>query len=819
MSQDRRQTRAPLKSRALTLKTAERESISKNQKIKMKEDRRESPQQNNRIKYNDIIPSVCFDDVKHSTGDMLNLHSISDFAMPHYTKLFSKIQIIESETQLEKKANLSPSPVPKIPKLPSIFKETDKAPLIPITTLVQLSNEDSKLRSFEEWKNLSKDPLIMKDREPKTVKARNHSFVKGYIISRLKKLPLKIKVEPINHSYFEIFVEFDKYPDRGTCKLHSTKSPIVIQDYYSQKITRDTSIRFTIYFYGNDQVSITPEFFIDPNRVFNQIDYKWTKPSNLLDYSDYLELKIHPPPRLKPKKGLSKSCDMSTTVSHYNNRSTKINPNETQNLFQRTFNESGITSILHLPSSKDIKTESRIEASDNLLRRDANHRPKLGESLCLDNYQTNDSFFESSLLRQTYFEDEISPERNLTNGSFFFKKRKERSKEVSEALRKRTEEANRKKESMAEISIINKKEKIKEKFERRMKSDQQFLQTIEYLINETSSRVWLTVFSFAQTFENLKVILYKKKARDRVINFLYYCVTFIGRLKYRHRQSKKNKDSVVMGTSGNAMRLLAVLNQHSTGKSSRDAIGTFFKQANKCISIREHIRIAFVRLLEVKSLFKAHISRKRELKEGFMADLNRYNTLLKLLNHNTGRLYVDMMDDYKESMFEIYFNFRLNELLKRRTSKIITMRTADQMNKITWSDDYKYRYSMEKLAHEEYYNDLLCQLPEYKLLEMVNERIKTKYSIYESIAASCIHQITNKKEQNQTVILPKKVIIKGNKPISEILRRRQGIIFEKTKLSSDASLTLGLQKTHYVCILLTMSDYFKIQHSKSKIVV
>jgi hypothetical protein len=311
-----------------------------------------------------------------------------------------------------------------------------------------------------------------------------------------------------------------------------------------------------------------------------------------------------------------------------------------------------------------------------------------------------------------------------------------------------------------------------------------------------------------------KLLIYKKKARDRVINFLYYCVTFIGKLKYRFKKSKLNRDAVLKGVAVNTMRLFAVFSHSKVVDTSKGFLAQFLLQAGRTLGLRERMRISVIRLLEVKARFTIHMQRKNDLKEIFMEDLSRHNHLLTLLNQSTGRMYVDLMDEFREQIFHLIFNSQLNQLLKRSIRRTIDMRMRNGVVFKMASSDIKFKETLEELASGEYYGDFLSKLPEYKLLEMVNERTRVKTSIYEAIAASCSMLSTEKKETRIKMIIPRnKALQKGKSYYSDHVRRRQGIIFDKSKLTSETVLTLGLSKTHYVCILLTMSDYFKQRHS------
>ena len=86
------------------------------------------------------------------------------------------------------------------------------------------------------------------------LKVKKSTQLKFIVMSRFKKLPLRVVIKSQNKSFIEMYLNIGSFPTRSDYLVYSSDNDFTLEKYLEPSVTSDTSIKLLAYFFNNDNI-------------------------------------------------------------------------------------------------------------------------------------------------------------------------------------------------------------------------------------------------------------------------------------------------------------------------------------------------------------------------------------------------------------------------------------------------------------------------------------------------------------------------------------------------------------------------------------
>ena len=657
---------------------------------------------------------------------------------------------------------------------------------------------DSKVRLFEDWEDMG-GHRILRDREEFSLKVRKCSQIRLIVNSRFRRLPLTIDIKRERKRFLEVYLDFDRFPDRDRHSLMSSDDRLLVSSAYAGQITSDFSIRLTVYFYGDDAVSLLPQFQIQL-KPYSVGDLKWTE--ELYNYSQYYEMSLHQPAQRKPrgsKSGSAPQKQRAASPQTTNKTLLDLSPKRLDTAstkarvtFTDTFRASSAAPARNRGKSSDPDPETRLalfDKTNSTFYSALNGCPGASEGFAA---RTKSPAQKSAM-------ESIQEQRENSSAYFFFKKKQDVFRDRVVKLDQQIDSAQSRRQALKAAKKQSILKSLEFKLIRAEKARLQTQGLLARCVRLGVLRGWVQNLCFFRTLDLFSQLVRGKAHRNSLTNRLYTTVMFYLRLKRRAQFCRSARPFYELGQAKAAIRMAVGLSDGLILRRAHRTAGRLLAEAHKAFNLRRQFQVSFIRMTEIKIRFKQHMFRRAVLKQAFLGELSKYNAVLVDRSGSLPFEYVDVTWKYQNQLFEMFFNRRLNEKLAREVRKTIANRVKSRLVKRANTNHIKFHSLMDNMERSHLFEARVSGQEHYRLFELILHRLEKEMANYQDLVTYLVDTNSSPTAFNRTV---KKVRV-----LSRLSILNPAVIFDPMAMLNKHQISLQFSAAQYLCMLASMADY------------
>ncbi len=709
----------------------------------------------------------------------------SPFSKHHFEKLRKKLSNLTAKTPEPSTANKTEEPHAYSVTCASLQHIDNRLP----------GELDSHVKLFEDWHVIA-SRKILKDREEFSLKVRKYSQIKLIINSRFRRLPLTLEVTRARKKFLEVYVDFNRFPDRDSHSLMSSDDKLLIPTSYSSQVTDDFSIRLTVYFYGDDEVTLLPHFQIQL-KPYCIGDLKWT--GDLYNYSQYFDMQIHPPKQRKKPLQARSAPQHPRTVS----------PPTTH----KTFTDHSPKRLDTASTKARITFTDKFRASSAAPTKQAERHSDLDTRIALFD-KTSSTFYSAHLDNRRYTEsahlrakspglktdmESIKEQRENTSAYFFFKKKQDAYRERVADLDKKIESAQSKRQEMKDRKKQTILKSLEFKLIRAQKTKLQLQGLLSRCVQIGALRGWVQNLYFFRSIDLFAQLVQGRTHRNKLTNRLYTTVMFYLRLKRRLRYCRSIGPAYQLGQAATCLKMAIGLSDGNCLRRVRGCLGRLLAEVHRTFNLRRQFQTSFIRMTEIKVRFKQHMHRKGLLRQAFLSEISKFNSILLDRSGSLSFEYYDVTWKYQNQLFEMFFNRRLNEKLAREVRKVIANRAKNRLLKRPVLGQVKFQSILDNMENSQLFESRVNGQEHYRLFELILYRLDKEIPTYQDLVKYLVETNSSPTSFNRSV---KKV-----RALSRMSILNPAVIFDSMVVLNKHQINLQFSAAQYLCMLASMVDY------------
>lgn len=372
-------------------------------------------------------------------------------------------------------------------------------------------------------------------------------------------------------------------------------------------------------------------------------------------------------------------------------------------------------------------------------------------------------------------------------------------------LDRRIDDAASRRSSIAVKKKTTLKSTIEAKLEKIERKNRQVRRSMELMILDPVSRVWITTFYFYEVIGNFSNRIIDAKHRSKCLTQFCSLSRFIGKLRRRTAIRKEHVYEELITSIKTAVTLLTKLRDNGINRRVRMIGMKFMGELHRVYNLRAIIYSCSIRLEDIKMKFIRHMQRKNTLKDKYLKELNRFSAHMNDSKISGLESFKDYTEEYAIPVFEVIFNVKLNEILANKIPKLLQNRIKSPTRRIrrNFDPDLQYKEILESNKIFKFYESINYRRKGYGVYQTLQMNMELRRGYYEGLCQD-IMRAAEMKEQA------------GSKRATKQKTRLQQMVENPVELFTKISvlfkeLTLGLEPWMYVCILLSMQEFKEIR--------